>query len=189
MAWHPERVWLARLTRSSSPAPLHQSCSCFTCLFVVQHAALQLEKQFSALSPLDPLKWGSQESAQSSALLDQQQNMFSKPASITQQREQTAAAFARAWVHVPLADESLPFFSSSCPSALCCACCRLSLWQTSNAWPTVRTMRMAWLWQINESKERNSFILWTKSASLSRCPPVLRRVNSLSSFFLEILSL
>lgn len=51
-------------------------------------------------------------------------------------------------VCVPVTVESLPFFSlwqSSCPSAFCCVCCRLSLWQTSNAWPTVRTMRMAWL--------------------------------------------
>lgn len=65
-------------------------------------------------------------------------------------------------VGVPLADGSLPFFSprqSSCPSAVCCACCRLSLWQTSKAWPTVRTMRMAWLWQINENRGRNS---WNK---------------------------
>lgn len=54
-----------------------------------------------------------------------------------------------ACVCVPETEESSPFFSlfpSSCPSTLCCVCCRLSLWHTSNAWPTVRTMRMAWLW-------------------------------------------
>ena len=34
--------------------------------------------------------------------------------------------------------------SASLPSSAAVAC-RLSLWQTSNAWPTVRTMRIAWL--------------------------------------------
>lgn len=34
---------------------------------------------------------------------------------------------------------------SAWPSAFCRACCRLSLWHTSKAWPTVRTTRMAWL--------------------------------------------
>lgn len=65
-------------------------------------------------------------------------------------------------VRVP-AMESLPFFSlwqSSCPSAFCCVCCRLSLWQTSNAWPTVRTIRMAWLWKgrERESYSQNTFM-------------------------------
>lgn len=32
---------------------------------------------------------------------------------------------------------------SSCPSAFCWACCRLSLWHTSKAWPMVRTIRIA----------------------------------------------
>lgn len=39
---------------------------------------------------------------------------------------------------------------SSWPSALCCVCCRLSLWHTSKACPTVRTIRMAWLWGREE---------------------------------------
>lgn len=41
---------------------------------------------------------------------------------------------------------------SGCSSEFCSACCRLSLWHTSNAWPTVRTIRMAWLW---EAKNRD----------------------------------
>lgn len=36
---------------------------------------------------------------------------------------------------------------SSWPSAFCCVCCRLSLWQTSKACPTVRTILIAWLWE------------------------------------------
>lgn len=50
---------------------------------------------------------------------------------------------------LPGSPEPLLFLSlspSSWPSAFCCVCCRLSLWQTSKACPTVRTIRIAWLW-------------------------------------------
>lgn len=42
---------------------------------------------------------------------------------------------------------------SSWPSAPCCVCCRLSLWHTSKACPTVRTMRIAWLWGRGDAGE------------------------------------
>lgn len=52
-------------------------------------------------------------------------------------------------VHVspwrPESVQVLGLSASSWPSAFCCVCCRLSLWHTSKAWPTVRTIRMAWL--------------------------------------------
>lgn len=49
---------------------------------------------------------------------------------------------------LPASSEALSLSPSACPSASCSACCRLSLWQTSKAWPTVRTMRIAWVWRV-----------------------------------------
>lgn len=52
------------------------------------------------------------------------------------------------FITVPVTSESVQVLStspSSWPSAFCWVCWRLSLWQTSKAWPTVRTIRMAWL--------------------------------------------
>lgn len=72
---------------------------------------------------------------------------------------------------VPGTSRSSPFLSlspSSCPSAFCWVCCRLSLWQTSNACPTVRTMRMAWLCG-GQGKEQHH-LSWAVPA---HCPPQL----------------
>lgn len=61
---------------------------------------------------------------------------------------------------------SLSLLPSSWPSAFCCVCCRLSLWHTSKACPTVRTIRIAWLCGARGCGQRP----WPQDAAGARPP-------------------
>lgn len=73
------------------------------------------------------------------------QQEFCVAASVTGRRHRNEDKLNRrcVWVRSPgAASDSSSFPSSSSCSSL--FCCRVSWWHTSNAWPTVRTILMAW---------------------------------------------